>query len=187
MVAALNAFMKISKAEGESLQGLPAGQTARGKGNVGDGKEGRYFGWIAIQNWEWEVEAESSWTKGGGAAVGKPVPAKMSWEHYWDTSSSVLLQYICRGDSFDEIELHMCKSTGKGTPEPYWIAKMKGAFITKVNQSANEEGGVTQKVEMVFKEINTLYKIQGKNKSNPGLLEDANNTTWIIDEGKVPD
>ncbi len=177
MVAALNAFMKIKGATGESKQG--------GGSGIGDGENGHYEGWIPIQSWEWEVEAESSWTKGSGAAVGKPVPGKMSWEHFWDTSSHVLFKYICGGNSFEEVELHMCKSTGKGIPVPYWKAKMTGAFITKVNQSANEEGGVTQKVEMVFKSIKTEYFVQGVDPKNPGRLDFFNETSWVIDEGTV--
>ena len=74
---ALNAFMKIGSAEGEARQGKY-------------GKEK----WIELQSWEWEVEAESSWTKGGGASVGKPNPGKLTWEHYFDRSSHLLLGYI---------------------------------------------------------------------------------------------
>src|SRR5450631_4158634 len=80
MAAALNAFMQIDGAFGESRQG-------------------GYEKWIEIQSWEWEVEAETSWTKGGGASVGKPSPGKMSWEHYWDRSSPTLLGYICTGSA----------------------------------------------------------------------------------------
>ena len=74
---AVNAFITFyDKADGESIQ---------------KGKEK----WIEIQGWDWEVEAESSWTKGGGASVGKPNPDKLIWEHVFDTSSHVLLGYIC--------------------------------------------------------------------------------------------
>src|SRR5512132_1025226 len=106
--------MQIEKAEGESKQ-APYDKPP----------------WIEIQAWDWEVEAETSWTKGGGAAVGKPSPGKMNWEH-----------------TFDKIELQMCKSTGDKERKPFWTAVMTEAFITKVNQSATEEGNVLQKVEM---------------------------------------
>ena len=52
---AVNAFLTFfDKADGESIQ---------------KGKEK----WIEIQNWDWEIEAETSWTKGGGASVVKTV------------------------------------------------------------------------------------------------------------------
>ena len=41
---------------------------------------------------------------------------------------------------------------------------MREAFITKVTQSATEEGNVTQKVEMVFKSIAIMYFEQGLNR-----------------------
>ena len=44
MASALNAFMKIGEAEGES-------------------KQAGYEKWIELSAWDWEVEAETSWTK----------------------------------------------------------------------------------------------------------------------------
>ena len=84
---ALNALMKISNAAGES-------------------KLDGFSGWIEIQSWDWEVEAETSWTKGGGASVGKPNPGKMNWEHYFDKSAPVILRYISSGAMFDKIEMN---------------------------------------------------------------------------------
>jgi type VI secretion system secreted protein Hcp len=63
----LNALMKISKADGEC-------------------KQAHFENWIEIQSWDWDVEAETSWTKGGGCSVGKPNPGKLNFEHYWDKS-----------------------------------------------------------------------------------------------------
>lgn len=57
---AVNAFVSFfDKADGESIQ---------------KGKEK----WVEIQGWDWEVEADTSWTKGGGASVGKPNPGKLN-------------------------------------------------------------------------------------------------------------
>ena len=79
---AVNACVTFyDKADGESIQ---------------KGKEK----WIEIQGWDWEIEAETSWTKGGGASVGKPNPGKMNCEHYFDTSSTVIMGYICTGKAF---------------------------------------------------------------------------------------
>ena len=127
---AVNAFITFyDKADGESIQ---------------KGKEK----WIEIQGWDWEVEAESSWTKGGGASVGKPNPGKLNFEHYFDTSSTVILGYICTGKAFPKLQLEMMKTTGKGSPETYFTMMMEGAFITKVSNSGTEEGNVVQKVEL---------------------------------------
>lgn len=167
---ALNALMKISGAKGETKQ------------------EGRYKseGWIELQGWDWEVEAETSWTKGGGASVGKPNPGKMNWEHSFDTSSTTILKYIFSGQAFDTIELHMLKGTGsqKGQ-QVFFKMVMNGAFITKVAQTATEEGNVVQKVEMVFKDVTFTYSPQIDQGPQAGTLGAASSVTWDIPAGKV--
>ena len=118
---AVNAFISFfDKADGESIQ---------------KGKEK----WVEIQGWDWEVEAETSWTKGGGASVGKPNPGKLNFEHYFDTSSTVILGYICTGKAFPKVQLQMMKTTGKGSPETYFTMTMEGAFITKVSNSGRKK------------------------------------------------
>jgi len=164
MAAALNAFMLIGEAQGES-------------------KQAPYDGWIELQSWDWEVEAETSWTKGGGAAVGKPSPAKMNWEHVWDRSSNIVLSYICTGKSFPEVKLEMCKSTGDEVRKKFFSVLMTEAFITKVNQSATDEGNVLQKVEMVFKTIEIEYFQQGVDPKKPGMLTQAGKFDWDIPAG----
>ena len=120
MAAALNAFMQIGGAEGESKQ-APYDKPP----------------WIELQSWDWEVEAETSWTKGGGAAVGKPSPGKMNWEHVFDRSSNTILTYICTGKAFPNVTLEMCKSTGAGKgAQAFFTVKMNEVFITKVNAVA---------------------------------------------------
>jgi len=160
---AVSAFMQLGNAGGECFQ---------------KGKEG----WIEIQGWDWEIEAESSWTKGGGASVGKPNPGKMNWEHYFDTSSTVIMGYICTGKAFPKVEVQMMKTTGKATPETYFTMTMEGAYITKVSQSGTEEGTVTQKVEMVFKTVKIEYKPQD-NKT--GQLGAPKTYKWDIPAGSA--
>jgi type VI secretion system secreted protein Hcp len=159
---AVNAFLTFfDKADGESIQ---------------KGKEK----WIEIQGWDWEIEAETSWTKGGGASVGKPNPGKMNWEHYFDTSSTVIMGYICTGKAFPKVELQMMKTTGSATPETYYTMVMEGAFITKVSNSGTEEGSVTQKVEMVFKTVKIEYKPQDNKTGKLGAVKTYN---WDIPAG----
>src|SRR3954465_11448201 len=113
---AVNAFLTFfDKADGESIQ---------------KGKEK----WIELQGWDWEVEAESSWTKGGGASVGKPNPGKLNFESYFNRASPTVMKFICTGQAFDSVELQMCKTTGAATPQQFFKAVMTGVYITKVSQ-----------------------------------------------------
>jgi type VI protein secretion system component Hcp len=164
---AVNAVMRVKGAKGE----------ARGKATV-EGKP--VAGWIELQGWDWEVEADTSWTRGGGASVGKPNPGKMTWEHYFDSSSTTILTFIWSGRSFDEIELAMFKGTGTGQ-EWFFRMEMKDSFITKVTNNATEDGNVIQKVEMVFKEVVFHYKPQ----NDVGKLATALTCSWDIPAGKV--
>ena len=167
---ALNALLKISNAPGES-------------------KMPDHVGWIEIQGWDWEVNAETSWTKGGGASVGKPDPGKLNFEHYYDTSSTNILRNIFSGRSFDSIELHMMKSTGKATPgmmgkstqQVFFKMIMADAFITKVANSATDDGNVVQKVELVFKEVKFVYRQQ----KDDGSLKEEMDVSWDVPAGKV--
>lgn len=161
---ALNALLEISGAKGES------------KANPG---------WIEIQGWDWEVEAETSWTKGGGASVGKPNPGKMNWEHYFDSASSQILVFIFSGRAFDKMTLHMAKGTGAGQ-QVFFEMKMQGVFITKVANSATDEGNVLQKVEMVFKEVDFVYRTQTSTGKTAGKLDSGVfECGWDISAGTV--
>ena len=168
---ALTALLKISGASGESRLSTTEDPNAGGKVS-----NGSYKGWIELQGWDWDVEAETSWTKGGGASVGKPNPGKMNWEHYFDTSSTVIMGYICTGKAFPKVELQMMKTTGSATPETYYTMTMEGAFITKVSNKGGEDGSVSQDVEMVYKQIILGYKQQ----KNDGKLGGTKPFAWNI-------
>ncbi len=158
----VNAFVSFfDKADGESIQ---------------KGKEK----WVELQGWDWEVEADTSWTKGGGASVGKPNPGTINFQHLFDASSTVLLGYICTGKPFPKVQLEMMKTTGKGSPETYFTMSMEGVFITKVSNSGTEDGIVMQKVEMVFRTVKIEYKQQDAKTTMLGMIKTY---TWDIPAG----
>ena len=159
---AVNAFLSFfDKAEGESIQ---------------KGKEK----WIEITGWDWEVEADTSWVRGGGASVGKPTPGTLNFEHFYDMASHILLGYICNGKAFPKAEVQVMKTTGAGIPQTYFTMTMEGCFITKVSMGASEDGIVSQQVEMVFKTVKIEYKPQ-----NPkdGTLGSVRTFSWDIPAG----
>lgn len=157
-----NAFINFGKLveKGESLQ----------QDHHGD------QGWIEISDWSWDIEAEHSVTKGTGAAVGKATPGNLSITHYYDVSSSVILRNISVGTHFPSIQIHMCKSTGKGVPETYFGVVVSEAYVTKVSTKGGEDGSMTQDVEFVFKQIYIGYKPQ----NNKGVLEAPIDFYWSV-------
>lgn len=159
---AVNMFLSFfDKADGESTQ---------------KGKEK----WVEVEGWDWDVEAETSWTKGGGASVGKPNPGKLSISHHFDTSSIVILGYICTGKAFPKMQLEMMQTTARGNAETYFTMTMEGVFITKVSNAGTEEGHIVQTVEMVFKTVKIDYKAHD---ARTGALGAAKTYTWDIPAG----
>ena len=124
-------------------------------------------GWIEINDWSWDIEADHSNLKGTGAAVGKPNPGTLNFTHPFDTSSTAILTKIVAGKSFPNVCIDMLKQTGGDKAEQYFQIVMTDVFITKVSTKGGEDGAVTQDVDLVFKEVSVGYKAQG----NSGTLE----------------
>ncbi len=125
-------------------------------------------GWIEIGDWSWDIESETSFLKGAGAAVGKPTPGSLSFSHYYDLSSPVIMSKIVQGTHFAKVHIVMLKQTGKkdGKGEVYFGMTMQMVFMTKVSTKGGEDGAVNQDVECVFKDIAVGYKAQtGKDGS----------------------
>lgn len=135
-------------------------------------------GWIEIGDWSWDVEAETSFTKGTGAAVGKPQPGTFSFSHYYDKSSPVIMKNIVAGEHFTKMEIDMMKATGGTAGQVcYFQIKAKDVFITKVSSKGGEDGAVNQDVECVFKEVEIGYKMQ---KNNGQLAESPSVFKWNV-------
>lgn len=142
--------------------------------------KGRERNWIEVLDWNWSVEADTSWTKGGGASVGKPNPGGLTWTHQFDVASPVILGSICTGRAFPKAELQLTRETGSGAAETYLAMVMEGAFITRVAHSGSAEGDAVQQVEMVFKTVRIDYKRQDR---ATGQLGPAKTFTWDIAAG----
>lgn len=159
---AVNAFITFfDKAQGESVQ---------------KGKER----WVEILGWHWDIEAESSWTKGGGASVGKPNPGTFAFEHAFDTASIVIMGYICTGKAFPKVELQLTKPGRGASPVTWFTMSLEGCFVTGVANSGGAEGPVTQRVEMVFKTVRIEYKPEDR---ATGSFGSASTFNWDIPAG----
>lgn len=145
-------------------------------------------GWNEITDWSWDIEAETSFLKGSGAAVGKPTPGTFSITHPYDTAAPAIMTRIVMGTHFDEVQLVMLKQTGAadGKGEIYFGAVMKQVFITKVSSKGGEDGAVTQDVEFVFKEIAIGYRPQNPNGGLGDQMPFGWNISAMKTEGVTP-
>lgn len=143
-------------------------------------------GWIEISDWSWDIESETSFLKGSGAAVGKPTPGSLSFSHYYDLSSPHIMSKIVQGTSFSVVHIVMLKQTGDptGKGEVYFGMTMNDCFMTKVSSKGGEDGAVTQDIEMVFKSVAVGYK---KQKDNSKLAETPSDFIWDIGKMKTAD
>jgi type VI protein secretion system component Hcp len=87
---------------------------------------------------------------------------------------------LCNGRAFPKVELQMTRTTGKAVPETYFTMRMESAFITKVSNSATEEGNVTQRCEMVFEVVTIEYRPLD---SKSGALGPPTTFDWDIPAG----
>ena len=153
--------------------------TGESKHATNSGKKG----WIEISDWSWDIEADTSYLKGGGAAVGKPQPGTLSFSHYYDRASPTIMAKIVMGKHFPKVWIVMLKQTGApdGQGEPYFGLTMQECFITKVSSKGAEDGSVTQDVEMVFKVVSVGYRQQKED----GSLEPQINFGWDIGQMQI--
>jgi type VI secretion system secreted protein Hcp len=137
-------------------------------------------GWIEISDWNWYIEADTSFLKGAGASVGKPTPGTLTVSHYYDTASPVIMGKIVQGKHFKKVHIVMLKQTGNldGKGEPYFGITAEEVFITKVSSKGAEDGSVTQDVDMVFKTVAVAYKPQ--ELKGGGLKKDQKDFIWDI-------
>ncbi len=106
-----------------------------------------YENWIEIDDLGFSVTAEVSFTKGTGAAVGKPQPGSLTWVQAIDNTLPVTLLKILTGQSLTEPVIELVKNVG-GTPVTFAQIALKNAYFTEISL-ANET--VSQSV--VFEEL----------------------------------
>ena len=164
-----NAFIKFTRTDGGTCDGESLQESHPAKS-----------GWLEITDWSWDIEAETNFTKGTGAAVGKATPGTLSFTHAYDKSSPLILQNIVRGTHFKTLQIDMLKQTGdsSGKPQVYFQLIASSVFITKVSSKGGEDGAITQDVDCVFKEVNLGYKRQNNN----GTLATSVPFGWNIAE-----
>lgn len=140
-------------------------------------------GWNEFTDWSFDIEADTSFLKGSGAAVGKPTPGSFSVSKPYDKASPVIMTKIVQGTSFSKVNVVMLKQTGAadGKGEVYFAATFHNVFVTKVSSKGGEDGSVGQDIEFVFKDVAFGYKPQ----KNEGGLDAPIFFGWDISKMKT--
>lgn len=129
------------------------GSTAAGA-ILGDSTDPQHPNEIAVLSYSLGIDADSSWTKGGGASVGKPNPGKLNFEHYFDRSIPAMVKYIATGSAAPSATLTV-RSDPKGNKAGFEYAKytFEDFFFTSVGQVLNGEGRPVSAVSGVYKSL----------------------------------
>ncbi len=138
-------------------------------------------GWNTASGYSWGVTAESSWTKGGGASVGKPDPGKFEIIRRIDAASPGILVAITTGQSIDNVVL-VARDPAKSGTDPVIQYEFTHIFFTHVEPAAPAPDGAAQeRVTFVFKTIKFSYRPLLKD----GTLGKPSEILWDVPAGTV--
>jgi type VI secretion system secreted protein Hcp len=137
---ATDIFLKLADIKGESL-------------------DDKHKDEIEILSWSWGVSNASSQAYGGGGGEGRANFQDISFVHYVDKATPVLMQYCANGAHLADATLTQRKA-GKGQQE-YLIVKLSSVIVTSVSHGSS--GGDTKPQETVslsFAKVALEYKPQ---------------------------
>lgn len=146
---------------------LKADALTQGAGRIRD-----YANYAHVTSVQFGISAETSWTKGGGASVGKPNFKNITITKNSDVSSGKFMQKIAMGTGIDLIEILSVGNVGADRQEIVHKVELKDAYVTNVSSSEVEgcaEGGcpsIAESYEFVYKAIRiTTYTYDDKGKA----------------------
>ena len=96
------------------------------------------------------VAADSSWTKGGGASVGKPNPEPIRFTKAFDEHSIAILKAITTGKAFASAKFTATAGTGTGTTTMTY--ELTELFVTSITH-VSEGGTPVEEVAFVYKTL----------------------------------
>ena len=138
-VAQADIFMLITGVQGDS--------TAKG-----------HEKWIRVSSLDWKMTAETSWTQGGGASVGKPGPDALQLVLPTGTWSQHFVRLIGIGRALPSVVFDAVASDGR----PLYRVTVEGFFVTQYRLASLPATPLPQDhVNGVFKKVKIEYYATG--------------------------
>lgn len=146
-----------------------------------------YVNWTPISSFQMGMEAETSWTKGGGAAVGKPNPGAIEITKAVDAFSNQLAILITQGKSIPKLEIVWLLSNGSGDRAVAHKVELGSVFITSLMNSAAEgcasgSGNCPPAAES-FKLVYKTLKRTIFTQQRDGTYKEGTTFTWDVAAG----
>lgn len=127
-------------------------------GVPGDSASKGHEKWIRVSSLDWQTEAETSWTKGGGASVGKPNPGAIELVIPTGTWSQHFMRKIGLGKLEATVVIDALASDGR----PLYRMTLDGVFITQYRLATLPTTPLPQDyVSGVFKKVKVEYYATG--------------------------
>ena len=148
---------------------------------LGDSTDAQHPGEIVVLSYSIGVEADTSWTKGSGASVGKPNPLDLQFTAAMNRSVPSILNYITTG-SASPMAILTLRSDIPGNRAGFEYAKytFEGVFFTSVGQSLAGPGRAVSAVSAVYKTV----QVQ---QFAPGVPDAVSCVKWDVPAGTAVD
>jgi type VI secretion system secreted protein Hcp len=125
----------------------------------GESQDAKHKDEIEVLSYSWGVANAGSMSSGSGGGEGKASFSDITFVHYLDKASPVLMQSCATGAHVKEATLIHRKS-GKGQQE-YLIIKMNDVLVTSVSHGGSGgDGNPSENVTLSFAKIDFQYKPQ---------------------------
>lgn len=136
-------------------------------------------GEIQVLSWSWGLTQSSKPPAAAGAGRSKALPNEFRVVHRYDKASPLLAKNAAAGKPIKTAVL-MARKAGEGQKD-FLKVTLKEVFVTSVQTSANEEGGIAEEVALSYGSIDFSYAPS----TSKGTLGTPVTFDWNTRTGKV--
>jgi type VI secretion system secreted protein Hcp len=148
---------------------------------AGDSTDPQHPNEIALLSYSFGMEAESSWTRGGGVSVGKPNPGDLRITAATDRSLAGMVGKITEGKNSPTAVLSVRSSApGNRTGFEYIRYTFTGVFFTSVDQALAGNGRAVTGASMIYRTLQ-IEQFSPANGTRVSCV------SWDIPAGAVED
>lgn len=144
-------------------------------GVAGESKDSKHKEWIDVVSFRYGVSQSNSLRTGGGGGVAKARFSVLSFYHYIDRASPILMQFCAAGKHIPEVILSCCK-VGGGSQE-FMRVTLSDCIITHVGpDGATGNAPILEGVGIAYSSI----RIEVKEQAPDGSMGAAVTGTWDV-------
>lgn len=147
----------------------------------GDSTDAQHPNEIALLSFAFSLDADSSWTRGGGASVGKPNPGEVRITAAMDRSLAGMVRKITEGKMVPTVVMSVRSSApGNRVGSEYVKYTFTNVFFTSIDQVLTPKGSAISGASMIYRtlQIEQFSPVDGRKVSC---------VSWDVPAGAVED